>query len=235
MGFLKRGLIRWVLLAVVAIGVVVVGGTYFYIHVLDRTPSQLTLPAAPASDGPEVTSTITSLDGTWNLASGSTAEYQVKEVLFGQSHTAVGSTRALTGSLTVANGVLTAGSFSASMTTVTSDKSQRDGQFNGRIMQTATYPTATFRVTQPVTLGSIPSYGVVETRQVIGDLSLHGTTRSVTFSVSMERIGSVVSTKGTIPITFAYYNIANPSFAGVVTTDQNGLLVFQINFVQAAN
>ena len=58
--------------------------------------------------------------------------YRVKEVLFGQSTTAYGRTSAVTGSLTVSGAKATAATFSADLTTVASDQSRRDAQFQGR-------------------------------------------------------------------------------------------------------
>ena len=42
---------------------------------------------------------------------------------------------------------------------MTSDEQRRDSQFQGRIMDTATYPTATFELTEPITLDSLPANG----------------------------------------------------------------------------
>ena len=43
-------------------------------------------------------------------------------------------------------------SFSVPMDTIHSDKSQRDAQFDGRIMDVAQYPTGTFTLTSPIDL-----------------------------------------------------------------------------------
>ncbi len=46
------------------------------------------------------------------------------------------------------------------MTTVKSDRSQRDGQFQGRIMDTSQFPTGTFTLTSPVELAPVPKDNV---------------------------------------------------------------------------
>jgi hypothetical protein len=61
---------------------------------------------------------------------------------------------------------------------------------------------------------------------------LHGVTRTVTFSVAAQSTGSTVQIAGSIPITFADWNISNPSF-GPVTTDDKGLLEFSLSFMHA--
>jgi polyisoprenoid-binding protein YceI len=240
---MNRGVPGWAKLGIGAFIVLVVaavGGPYVYIHFVEgKAPAPLSVntSTSPASStSPSATSSSassTSLDGAWSVGSGSVVGYRVHETLLGQSNTATGRTSSVTGSLTVAGDTVTAGSFSADLTSVASDKSQRDHQFQGRIMNTATYPTATFKLTQPVALGSEPADGVTVTRQATGDLTLHGVTKSITFAVSVKRTGSTIAASGSVPIVFADYNIANPSFAGTVTTDDHGTLEFLLNFTKS--
>src|SRR5260221_6355186 len=132
----------------VAAVVLVVGGTWLYINVIQDDPApKLTLEAndtgtteAPGEVGP--------VAGAWKLSTGSKAGYRVKEVVVGQSTTAVGRTSAVTGAMTIDGTSVTKGDFSVDMTTVASDQSRRDGQFHGRIMETSTFPTATFALTK---------------------------------------------------------------------------------------
>jgi polyisoprenoid-binding protein YceI len=240
---MNRGVPGWAKLGIGAFIVLVVaavGGPYVYIHFIEgKAPAPLSVntSTSPASStSPSATSSSassTSLDGTWSVGSGSVVGYRVHETLLGQSNTATGRTSSVTGSLTVAGDTVTAGSFSADLTSVASDKSQRDHQFQGRIMNTATYPTAAFKLTQPIALGSEPADGVTVTRQATGDLTLHGVTKSITFAVSVKRTGSTIAASGSVPIVFADYNIANPSFAGTVTTDDHGTLEFLLNFTKS--
>ena len=125
--------------------------------------------------------TTAAVDGVWHVTSGSQAGYRVQETLFGQSHTAVGRTHAVTGSLTISATSVTTAQLSVDLTKVTSDESLHDEQFQGRIMDTAMYPTATFALTQPIDLGSVPAEGVEITEQATGTLSMHGVTRAVGF------------------------------------------------------
>jgi polyisoprenoid-binding protein YceI len=208
------------------------GGPYIYIHFVEgKAPPPLTLsPAAtstPTTSGS--TQPTTGTDGTWSVADGSVVGYRVKEVLFGQSNVAVGRTGSITGSMTVDGTTITAATFTVDMTTVSSDQSRRDGQFNGRIMETSTYPTATFTLTKPIELGSIPSGGTQKTYKATGNLTMHGVTREVTFELTGQYTGSVVQVAGSIPVTFADWNIPNPSFA-TITTEDHGLLEFALNF-----
>ena len=171
----------------------------------------------------------TGIAGTYAASSGSTVGYRVKEVLFGQSTEGVGRTSDVTGSLTIVGSTVSAVSLTADMTTVTSDKSQRDGQFQGRIMETSTFPTATFKLTTPIALGSVPADGVIISTRATGDLTLHGVTKRVTFTLKAVRAGSSIKVNGSIPVVFADYDIDNPS-GGPATTEDNGTIEFLVVF-----
>src|SRR4029077_5648506 len=123
---------------------------------------------------------------------GSVVRYRIKETLFGQSGTAGGTTNSLTGRRTIAGAKVTTASFTLDKTTFHSDRSQRDGQFQGRIMDTADFPTATFTLTNPIDLGTVPANGVKITPKATGKLTLHGTTKTVTVSLTAERTGNVI-------------------------------------------
>jgi len=227
---------RWVVLGVVALALAVVGGPFIYIHFIEgKAPAPLTLssPAAPTSGATTGTSTSArATNGSWAVAAGSVVGYRVKEVLFGQSNVAVGRSSSITGSITASGTTITGGSFTVDMTTVQSDQTRRDDQFNGRIMDTASYPTGTFVLTQPISIGTVPASGVEQTYQARGNLTLHGTTRAVVFTVKARFTGSAIQVLGSIPITFADWNIPNPSF-GPVSTDDHGILEFAVNFVHS--
>jgi polyisoprenoid-binding protein YceI len=231
---------RWVIGGVAAIVAVVVGGPYVYIHFIEgKAPAPLSLSTKTttttvAGKGGATTTAAASstVDGTWSIATGSVAGYRIKETLFGQSNTAVGRTSTITGSITINGTQVTAGNFSVDMTTVKSDQSQRDSQFQGRIMETATYPTATFTLTQPIQLGSVPAAAQTVTETATGTLTMHGTTKTVTYPVQARRSGSTIAVSGSIPIVFSDYGINHPS-GGPATTASIGTLEFLLNFSRA--
>jgi polyisoprenoid-binding protein YceI len=229
----SRRWVRWLLVTVAALVVLAVAGPFVYIHFFDgSTPAALSLsPSTTASasasgSSQAVTAASGPVTGTWTVASGSTAGYRVNEVLLGQSATAVGRTSTISGHLTIAGSAVTAAAFSVPMDTIHSDKSQRDAQFDGRIMDVAQYPTGTFTLTSPIDLGSLPASGVIKDYTAHGRLTLHGTTRAVTFTLTAELKGGHIEVAGDIPVLFSDYNIQNPSFAGFVTTQDHGLLEF---------
>ena len=225
----------------VLIFLVAVVAPYVYIHFIEGpAPAKLKLsepkssPSTTASGtdstGSSTDSSSASVDGTWQVTKdGTTVGYRVNEVLFGQSATAVGRTDAVTGQLTLDGTTATAADFTADLTKVASDQGNRDNQFQGRIMDTSSYPTATFKLTSPIELSSIPENLVEVTEKATGDLTLRGKTRPVTFNVIARRNGDKIEVNGSIPITFSDWGIPNPSF-GPATTEDHGILEFILAF-----
>lgn len=175
--------------------------------------------AAPAAAG--------GADGTWVVAAGSAVGYRVVEVLFGQDTEGVGRTDQVTGQFTVAGSHVSDATFEVDMTTLASDESRRDNQFNGRLMDTATFPTATFALTAPIELGSAPADGAPVTATATGDLTLRGVTRPVTLEVQAQKDGEGIQIVGSTDIVFADYSIPQPDIGGITTQD-HGLLEFDL-------
>jgi len=228
-----RHWLRWLVGGIVVLAALAVAGPFLYIHFFNgSTPAALTLsPSGSASAGSSASSAA--MAGRWTVGSGSVVGYRVNEVLLGQNTTAVGRSTSVTGHLTIAGSTATAASFSVTMDTIRSDKSQRDDRFNGPIMDVAKYPTGTFALTSPVDLAPLPAAGTVKTYTAHGKLTLHGTTRAVTVTLTAERTASGIKVAGQIPVLFSDYNIQNPSFAGFVTTQDHGLLEFLLVFTRS--
>ncbi len=227
---------RWVIVAAVVVIVAAIAGPFIYIHLLSsKAPAQLSLKpsatpsAGPASSGAQ-TATNASLAGTWTVSGGSEAEYRVKEVLLGQSQTAVGISHSVTGRLVISKTTVTTASFSVPMATIKSDKSERDAQFDGRIMDVARYPAGTFALTTPISLAPVPAAGTVRTYTAHGNLTLHGQTHAVTFTLQAQRSGANIKVAGNISVPFAEWGISNPSFGSFVTTQDHGVLGFLLVF-----
>ncbi len=178
---------------------------------------------APTADG---------VDGAWAIAEGSEVGYRVDESINGFDTTANGRTTEITGEFTIDGERVTAGEFTVDMTTFSSDETRRDNQFNGRIMEVGTFPTATIVLTEPIEFGEVPAHGTTITATATADLTLHGVTKSVMFQVEATFESGRIGVLGQIPIVFADYDIDNPSFASISTED-NGLLEFVLIFDRA--
>ena len=247
--------------AVLVVLIGLVAGPFVYIHFIQADPApKLTFdnadkaaattapttaaPRAPASSAttaqgaagsaattPAMGPSGSGVDGTWAATNASQLGYRVKEVLFGQSTEAVGRTNDVQGDLTISGTTVNSASFTVQVDTIKSDESRRDNQFNGPIMNTRRFPTATFTLTQPIDLGSVPADKVEINASATGQLTLRGVTKSVTFPVTARRNGANLEVSGSIPVVFADYNIPNPSSAGITTQD-NGVLEFLLVFAQ---
>ncbi len=225
----------WIIGVPVLLVLIFVGGPFAYINFIEGDPPakpdfstiESTKPGDASSS--TATSTGTGVDGTWKVTSASEFQYRVPETLFGQSATAVGSTNAVTGGMTITDSTVESASFTADLTKVTSDKSTRDRQFQGRIMDTASFPTAKLKLTEPIDLAPVPADLVQKTYTATGDLTLHGKTKSVTFDLTAQRNGNTIEVKGSIPITFSDYGIPAPSF-GPAEVGDAGELAFVAAF-----
>ena len=222
---------RWLIGLLVVAVVVVVGGPFVYFRVIEGpAPARLRLPKAHPSGG--AGGAVVAVDGQWTVGAMSEAGYRVNEVLFGQSNTAVGRTTAVTGRMTIAESRVTATAITVDLTKVSSDQSLRDGQFQGRIMDTARFPTAVFTLTAPITLGAVPAVGATVSEQAAGTLTVHGATRPIVVSLSARRNPSTIEVSGSIPVQFSDWGIPNPSF-GPTSTEDHGLIEFLVTFVHA--
>jgi polyisoprenoid-binding protein YceI len=225
---------RWIAGAVVVIAALAVGGPFLYIHFFNSAPAALSLSSPRAGSSSSGTAAPgASIAGTWSTGSGSVVGYRVNEVLVGQNTTAVGRSSSVTGHLTVVGTDVTVASFAVPMSTIHSDKSQRDAQFDGRIMDVAKYPTGTFTLTRGISLAPIPAANTVKDFTAYGNLTLHGTTKAVTFTLQAKLVGGKIEVSGQIPVLFSDYGIQNPSLAGFVTTQNNGILEFLLVFTKA--
>jgi len=227
-------LIRVAISIVVVIGLVY-GGILMYTKVINPPEDKLNeddLSAIVSDSSTAPSSTPTpdvGITGTWLATSESTVGYRVKEVLGGVDTEGVGRTNQVNGSLTIQDTTLLSTVFEIDVASIKSDSSKRDSQFSGNIMDTATYPTATFRLLTPIELGSIPADDQNITATAQGELTMHGVTQQVSFEVTAKIANGIIGVLGSIDITFADYGIANPSNA-FVTTGDTGLLEFVLAF-----
>jgi polyisoprenoid-binding protein YceI len=247
---LKRS--KWLLCVVGTILVLVIGGPYVYIHfVQSPAPKPLTLTVAgqsarspspvaasvattadasktpptsnAASSAAPTTTAPSAIAGTWKPTGQSTVGYRVNEVLFGQHTTAVGRTSSVAGEVTAAGTRIETANLTVDMTTVKSDQDKRDKEFTGRVMDTATFPTATFTLTAPIDLGRVPGDKEPISVPATGNLTLRGSTKPVTIPLMAQRNGDQLEINGSLDIQFADWGIPNPSI-GPISTEDHGVL-----------
>ena len=227
--------------AAVVVLLVAVVGPFVYINVIQDDPPpppSVDDVATGSADGSSSTTSGPSdassagIDGTWEVQRSDDvfAGYRVKEVLFGQDTEAVGRTGKVTGTLTAAGTTITKVDVEVDMTSVESDESRRDGQFRGRIMSTDQFPTATFSLTEPIDLGTLPTEGQAVEVDATGDLTLRGVTRRVTIPLDAKRQGDELVVSGSLEVDYDDFQIPDATF-GPATVGRTGhlelLLVFE--------
>ncbi len=224
-----------------ATATIAIGAVWFLLFRSDAPPpvsldDAVTL-AATTTDRPDVGSTAregpVQLDGTWTVnGANSFAGYRIGEELanFGTAE-AVGRTDAVTGSLTVRDGVITAATVDVDMDSLHSDRSQRDSALRDRGLETATFPTASFVLTEPVAIGDQLTAGDGFSTTATGDLTLHGVTKTVELAVEGRVVdGRTVVAVGSLAVALADYAIDPPTGFAVLSIEDTGIIELQLEF-----
>lgn len=195
--------------------------------------------AAPAATAGAGTGTApTSFDGTWtvdtSLGTGDTGTfvgYRVQEELarIGAA-TAVGRTASVTGTFTLAGATVTAASFKADLSTLKSDSDQRDNQIKRIGLELSKFPEASFELSGPIDLGTLPADGVVATVDAKGKLTVHGVTKEVTIPLQVKRSAAVVAIAGSVAVTFADFGMEKPITMMALSVADPAIIEFQLLF-----
>ena len=227
---LMKPLLRKIVAALIVLALLAVAGPWVYINLIkEDAPDALSLEPAVTTTAGEVQQPANATDGEWAVVADSVVGYRVKEILFGQDTEGVGRTSAVAGSLVIANNEVTSAEFSVDMTTIKSDSSRRDRQVNNRILDTATFPTATFALSDPIALTPEALAGSDFTANTTGTLTLRGVTKTVPVALTARLVDNVIEVNGNIEIVFAEWQIPDPSVSAIVVEDR-GLLEFLIRF-----
>jgi polyisoprenoid-binding protein YceI len=186
-------------------------------------PAQTTVgitPTAPSQDSPAPT-------GQSHLVldpAKSEARYRVREQLASISFPsdAVGATRAISGTIAIEpDGTVVSqeSKIVVDLTTLKSDKAQRDRYVQRNTLQTSTYPAAEFVPTKAIGLPSpLPTSGTV-TFQLAGDLTIHGVTRPTTWAVTASVDGQGLTGSASTSFTFEDFGMSAPRVPVVLSVE----------------
>jgi polyisoprenoid-binding protein YceI len=229
---------KYALIACVA--VVLLGGFAFWWFVLrSDAPERASVPVRTESTVPTDPTDpggAPSPDGTWRIAPADDvfAGYRIQELFAGETikNTAVGRTPAVTGRMTITGGSVTEAGIDVDLTKLASDQSRRDSFIRGNALQTDSFPTATFRLTEPIALPSGIVVGQSVEVTAVGELTLHGVTKQVELSLRATWNGSTISVAGGTQVILADYGIDPPRLP-IVTADDVGELEVQLVFERA--
>ena len=110
---------------------------------------------------------------------------------------------------------------------------QSGRQLGRQGLETGTYPTATFTLTQPIELGSEPAEGATVDATAVGDMTIHGTAKSVEIPVQAKLENGVVTVVGSLPVLFSDYGMEKPQAMIVLSVDDNGTMELKLQFSKA--
>lgn len=224
---------RLIVIPAVLLGLVVagIGGYAVLTFVGHKAPGPLALSSASASAG------AGSLAGRWKIGAGSEAGYRVREKLINQPAPteAVARTSAITGSLVIQSQgdqlEVRSVSFSADVaqlqsvdTYATFKAFQRDGFVSRLYLETAQYPTATFkadRITPPQVSADAGPVNMVGH----GRLTLHGVSHDVDVPLTVQRNGDRIELVGSIGLEMPDYGIEVPVI-GFTRSEPHAIIEF---------
>ena len=230
----------WLVVAALVVVVLAVGGfAVWYFVIDDDAPPEAALPERsqpPTSATSGSASEPSAADGTWTVQQGEGVfvGYRVQELFANETlkKTAVGRTPAVEGRVTLDGATVAEGEFTADLTQLDSDQDRRDNYLRGSSLQTDDFPEATFVLSSPIDLGSVPKVGETVTVTANGDLTLHGVTKAVELQLEARWNGDVIDVAGRLPVQFADYGIEKPSVA-ILETDDHGTMELVLTFVRA--
>jgi polyisoprenoid-binding protein YceI len=245
---------RLLIAAVAVVAAVAIGGYVAYDQVLSGdSVAPLTLPSAspgtaaadPSSSAPSSGSTApaassdASVAGTWNVTTGSQAGYRVRERLatLSAESDAVGRTSDIAGSITLESDgtttTLTGGTLTVDTTTIASDEDRRDNRLRSEGLQTDSFPTASFTIAQPVEIPAAAVAGTATDVTLVGDLTLHGVTKSVSIPAQARLVDGAIQVAGSIRFPLSDFDIVAPNVGGfILSIADEGALEFAVNFAK---
>lgn len=190
---------------------------------------------APAGDG--------ELSGSWTVdtsigefsyedSTGTFVGFRVEEELSSiGSTTAVGRTPEVSGTLVVDGTSITEVTVEADMASITTNDSRRDDRVQSAL-NTSTNPTATFVLTEPITLDDAAFAGEPVSLDANGELTINGVTQPVTFPLQAQLVEQTIVVVGSLDVTFADYDVEVPSAPIVVSAEDHGPIELQLFFTR---
>jgi polyisoprenoid-binding protein YceI len=179
------------------------------------------------------------LSGEWTPGDGSVAGYRVREKLamLQAPSDGVGRTSELTGTVEIDDdgssvAALAGSVIEVDLTTFESDESRRDDRIRTSGLETDTYPTTSFELTDDIIVSEVIREGSTVNVDAPGDLTLHGVTRSVTIPMEIRLSGNSVEIAGSQVITLSDYEIDVAAFGGFVSVENEGTIEFELSLTR---
>jgi len=194
-----------------------------------EAPTEATTVAeAPEPSAPDVAAEPTIFE---IVSSESSARFLIDEVLRGSPTTVVGSTDQVAGQIAIDPGDLSTaqvGIIQVNARTLTTDNEFRNRAIKNRILQTNDHELVVFAPQKVVGLAGAGTPGESYTFQIVGDLTITGVTREVTFDVVVTPL-SATRLEGLATTAFLYtdFELFIPDAPAVDTVEDEVRLEFE--------
>ena len=164
-----------------------------------------------------------------------TARYRVREQLVGVDFPsdAVGTTGGVTGGITMlADGkVLPDSRFIVDVSLLKSDKSRRDSYVHNHILFTKTFPNVTLAV-KNINGVHFPLAGGPLRFRLIGDLTVHGVTKSAIWNVTATMDSAGISGTASTTFSFGEFKLTKPKASVVLSVEDTIKLEYDFRLIR---
>jgi polyisoprenoid-binding protein YceI len=235
----RRRLIAAGAAGAVALAAIAIAFVYFVVFP-SSSPQKLALSAATSTPSASASADAGAGAGTWTVTSGSQAGYRVREQLafVGAPSDAVGRTSSVQGTVTVAKSgtaySVSAASLKVDVSTLASDQNMRDRRIKTMGLESNRYPEATFTLTQPIAVPAEVASGQTVHVSATGQLTIHGSTQTVTIPIDARLAGSQMELVGSVTFPFSQFGMTPPSIGGFVSVQNNATMEFDLKLIRQA-
>jgi polyisoprenoid-binding protein YceI len=201
-----------------------------------RTPPPPAVDAGPVDTPGQGIQLTGGVDGAWTLVTGdaSWVGYRIEERFMRLSGPTegVGRTHDVQATMRVEGAVVTAVDVTADLRTLESGDWRRDQSIRLRWLESDRYPEVTFRLDEPIDLGSPPEPGAVVSETVTGTLTIRDVPRAVAVPVEARWDGNQVEIAGVVTVTLADFGIATPGLPSYVQAADEADIELQLVFAR---
>jgi polyisoprenoid-binding protein YceI len=178
--------------------------------------------------------TVQDLAGSWTVeqSDATFVGYRIEENLSGADIEAVGRTKSVTGTLVADSSKILEVTIDASLIDLTSDSRIRDSQLKSQALQTSQFPDASFVLTSPISVGTIPVDGTAIAFVASGDLTLHGVTRSIDVPIQAATSDGKLIVIGAAEVALADFEIDTPKAPVVASVSDIATMELSLLFVR---
>jgi polyisoprenoid-binding protein YceI len=203
-------------IGVAALLIIAFAAGIFYIFGGNGAKSSSGLVAAPTLAPSGGSGTVFTID-----SAASQTTFSIDEVLFGQPNTVVGQTSAVAGQIRIDRDDPSrsqVGQIKVDVSALTTDNDLRNRTLQNRILETGD-PSNQFATFTPKTVTGLPARittGQPVPLTVTGDLTIHGTTRGVTFNATVTLVSATqLNGQATATVKYADFGLAIPDVPSV--------------------